>query len=84
MKIFEAASIEECGPIGKQSSARAHIGLGNPMRNDDRKSNRIEYDLRWFYEPLIQTLYYLVPGVRSYNEQHAEDVMPLYLEKRHQ
>jgi hypothetical protein len=80
-KIFEAAGIEESGPVGELGSARAHIGLGNPMRNDDRKSKRIEYDSRWFYEPLIQALYYLVPGVRSYNEQHAEDVMSLYLEK---
>jgi len=83
-KILEAAGIEERGPVGELGAARAHIGLGNPMRNDDRKSNRIEYDPRWFYEPLIQMLYYLVPGVRSYNEQHAEDVMPLYLEKRRQ
>lgn len=83
-KIFEAAGIEESGPVGELGVARGHIGLGNPMRNDDRKSNRIEYDPRWFYEPLIQALYYLVPGVRSYNEQHAEDVMPLYLEKRRQ
>jgi hypothetical protein len=80
-KIFEAAGIEEHGPVGELGSACVHIGLGNPMRNDDQKSTRIEYDPRWFYEPLIQALYYLVPGVRSYNEQHAEDVMPLYLEK---
>jgi hypothetical protein len=83
-KIFEAVGIEKAGAVGELAAADAHIGLGNPMRHDDRKSARIEYDPRWFHEPLIQALYYLVPGVRSYNEQHAEDIMPLYLEKRRQ
>jgi len=81
-KIFQAAGIEEYGPVGELASARAHIGFGNPMRNDGRKSTRIEYDPRWFYEPFIQALYYLVPGVRSYNEKYAEDVMPLHLDEK--
>jgi hypothetical protein len=80
-KIFEAAGIEEAGAIGELAAADAHIGLGNPMRHDNRKSARIEYDPRWFYEPLIQALYYIVPGIRSYNEQFAEDVMPMHLKE---
>ena len=50
------------------SAGGAHVGLGNPMRTHDQKSQGIVYDPRWLHEPLVQGLYYLLPGVRSYNE----------------
>jgi len=70
--ILEAAGLEVSKSVGKLPKAQAHIGLGNPMRTDEDKSKNIMYDSRWFYEPFIQLMYYLVPGVKLYNEKAGE------------
>ena len=67
-RIFDAAGVVPSEQTGDLSAAEAHVGLGNPMRTHDQKSQGIVYDSRWFHEPLVQGLYYLLPGVRSYNE----------------
>jgi hypothetical protein len=67
-RIFDAAGLVPSEQTGDLSAARAHVGLGNPMRTHDKKAQSIVYDSRWFHEPLVQCLYYLLPGVRSYNE----------------
>jgi len=66
--ILNEAGLGVSSSVGRLEEARAHIGLGNPMRTDKNKSKTIIYDSRWFYEPVIQLLYYLVPGVKEYNE----------------
>jgi len=67
-RIFDATGLVRSEQTGDLSAARAHVGLGNPMRTHEQKSKRIVYDSRWFHEPIVQCLYYLLPGVRPYNE----------------
>ena len=67
-RIFEAAGLVSSEQTGDLSAAKAHVGLGNPMRTHDQKAQSIVYDSRWFHESLVQGLYYLLPGVRSYNK----------------
>lgn len=67
-QIFDASGLVPSEQTGELRAAKAHVGLGNPMRTHDQKSQGIVYDSRWFHEPIVQGLYYLLPGVRSYNE----------------
>jgi hypothetical protein len=53
------------------NESTGHIGTGNPMRSDNKKSKKIYYDQAWFTDDMINLLYLMRPRIRDYNKKRV-------------
>ena len=58
------------------NASQSHIGVGNPMRHDQKKSKKIVYDSRWLHDFWVNFWYVVIPGVASTNNKLCQNIMP--------
>lgn len=51
---------------------QTHIAHGNRMKMQNRSRDKVQYDARWFENPTINLMYFLVPGVSKLNRKLKE------------
>lgn len=63
LELEYEAGMEEPG------HSSSHVGLGNPMRFQEDRNRRVEYDHRWLTESDVHLVHLLRPVIRRFNDR---------------
>lgn len=67
--VCREAGLDDHPNVGQLALSRSHVGLGNPMRNHETRSQVVQYDRRWFHDRATNKIYQSLDHVCEINER---------------